>query len=175
MNAPEAIPEAAISQTRRPWLLYGVVAAVAITVALVAIIGVRSLTARPAIAMGETPAATLVAGSCLAEAGAERDSYTVVPCSTEHAQQVIGTVELEAEADTYSTFEAVGTFAEAVCDRYLDYGLAVISSVNPTHNEAAVIAMPSEAEFGSGRTTALCSISSADGRPLTNDLYLPLP
>lgn len=175
MSAPEAIPEAAVSETRRPWALYGVIAAAAIVVALGAIIGIRSLSARPAIALGETDAASLVAGSCLAEAEAARDSYTVVDCSTSHAQQVIGSVDLEAESDTYSTFEAIGLFAEAVCDRYLEYGLFLISGVSTADHDAAVIALPSEAEFTTGRTMAMCSISGADGAPLTTDLYAPLP
>lgn len=175
MSAPEAIPEAAVSPSRRPWALYGLIAAATIVVALFAIIGVRSFSARPAIALGETDATRLVAGSCLAEAGAERDTYTVVACSTSHAQQVFGSVDLDAEADTYSTFEAVGLFAEAVCDRSLEYRLALDSSANTTDHEAAVIALPTEAEFTAGRTTALCSISGAVGAPLTSDLYAPLP
>lgn len=175
MSAPEAIPEAVVSPSRRPWALYGLIAAVAITVALVAIIGIRSWSARPAIALGETDAANLVAGSCLAEAGADRDAYTVVDCSTSHAQQVIGSVDLQAEADTYSTFEAVGLFAEAVCDRYLEYGLSLVSGVSTADHEAGIIALPSEAEFDAGRTTAPCSISGADGAPLRADLFAPLP
>lgn len=175
MSAPEAIPEAAATESRRPWALYGIIAAAAITAVLLGIIGVRTLTARPAIALGETPAATLALGSCLAEPGAERESYTVVSCATGHPQQVIGEVDLEAEADTYSTFEALGIFAQAVCDRYVEYGLAVVSSVSPTDHDVAVIAMPSEAEFTAGRTTALCSISNADGTALTGDLFAPLP
>lgn len=175
MSAPDTIPEAAVSALNRPWALYGIIAAAAIVVALVAIIGIRSFSARPAIALGETDAAGLVAGSCLDEAGAERDTYTVVDCSSAHAQQVFGSVDLAAEADTYSTFEAVGLFAEAVCDRYLEYRLALVSSTNTTDHEASVIALPTEAEFTGGRTTALCSISNANGTPLTDDLYAPLP
>lgn len=175
MSAPDTIPEAAVSPSPRPWALYGIIAAVAIIVALVAIIGIRSWSARPAIALGETDAASLVAGACLDEAGTERDTYTVVACSTSHAQQVFGSVDLDAEADTYSTFEAVGLFAQAVCDRYLEYRLALVSNTNTTDHEAAVIALPTEAEFTAGRTLAMCSISNANGAPLTSDLYAPLP
>jgi hypothetical protein len=175
VSAPEAIPEAAASEARRPWALYGIIAAVVVTAVLLGIIGVRTLTARPAIALGETPAAALALGSCLAEPGVDLETYTVVNCGTGHPQQVIGAVDLEAESDTYSTFEAVGIFAQAVCDRYLDYGLFVASGVAPDDYDVDVIAMPSEAEFTTGRTTALCSITSSDGTALTSDLYAPLP
>ena len=125
--------------------------------------------------LGETSVSDLAPGACLAEDEAGRDDYTVVACTGEHAQQVIGPVELGDEADTYSTFQAVGTFAEAVCDRYLDYGLYLTDEASTTSHDVGIVAMPTETEFGAGRTTALCSVRAADGSTLTSDLYEPLP
>jgi hypothetical protein len=158
------------------WARIGLIAFVAIVVALAALVIARVATRDPAIPLGVTAAEDLLPGSCLAESGTELDEYTVVACDVAHPQQVFAIAELELAPSVYTLVdEAIGTFGDEVCSRYLEYRLFVIAGLEKNDYEAYAIAVPTPDDYAAGRTEALCAIAAASGGPITGDLYRAMP
>ena len=159
------------------WARIGLVAFVAIVVALVALVLVRVLTRTPAIPLGVTAVSDLRPGSCLAENGVDRAEYTVVPCATEHPQQVFATAELELEDEVYGLVdEALAQFGDEVCERYLEYRLFLVADLEKGDYEAYALGVPDPDAYAAGDTDALCVIvPESEGATLTGDLYRAMP
>lgn len=151
------------------------IAAATVLVVLVSIIGFRALLANPTPPLGVTAASDLQLGSCLAESELDLSEYTVVACSTPHPQQVVGTVDMSLRAVDYTEYSAVAVFVAETCLRFVEYSLFVRDEISVEDYQTQALAVPSEQEFDSGTTDALCSISARDGTELTESLYRPLP
>jgi hypothetical protein len=158
------------------WARIGLVAFVAVVVALVALIGFRVATRVPAIPLGDTAIADLQPGACLAEDGADLDTYTVVACSAPHPQQVFAIADLELDESVYAqTGGALDAFGDAVCDRYLEYRLFLDQELERSDYTTRAIGLPTPDEYAAGDTDALCVIAREDGADLTSDLYRAMP
>jgi hypothetical protein len=157
------------------WARIGIIAAAAVVVAIVAIVGFRALLSNPAPPLEVTAAADLQLGSCLAEDGTDLESWTVVDCATGHPQQVVASMDLSVVTNVYSAFSAMTSVAEEICDRYLEYDLFVQPVADPKTHDLVAIAVPSLEQYEAGETIALCAIVALDGAELTGDLYRPMP
>jgi hypothetical protein len=161
------------------WPLVGLVAGAALLVLLIGGVGLRALVAALPPGLGATPVTELKPGSCLREADAGLASYTVVPCFGSHAQQVIAPVDLSVSGNVFTQFSVMSTYSQAVCDRFLEYGLFVTPEVAAPATRANytmhAFHVPTEADFKAGKVTALCSITPADGKPSTTNLYQAAP
>lgn len=159
------------------WARVGLIAFVAIVVALAALVLVRVLTRTPAIPLGVTAVSDLRPGSCLAEDGLDRAEYTVVPCATEHPQQVFATAELELDESVYGLVDdALTRFGDEVCARYLEYRLFLVPELEKGDYLAHALDVPDPDAYAAGDTDALCVIvPEAEGATLTGDLYRAMP
>lgn len=176
MSAQETTRTEPDSDERGPrWGLIGLIAAATIVIALIAIVGFRALQSVPRPPLGETAVADLQLGSCLAEGDADLGEYTVVECGGAHPQQVVGPVDLSIDPGEYSRLSAMTSYAQAVCDRFIEYGLYLRDGVTQDEYALTAMAVPTEDEFADGRTTAYCAVSALDGSDLTEDLYRPVP
>lgn len=178
MNDPAATGDDSAAEVNRAprWGLIGIIAGVTVVVAIAATVGIRALIARPAPSLGVTAAADLRPGSCLADpADAATDEVTVVDCGSPHPQQVVGTVDLSIDTQAYTQFSAMSTYADEVCDRFLEYGLLVSDGVDADGYDLMAVAVPSESDYVGGRSEAYCAVQALDGSPLVGDLYRPLP
>lgn len=158
------------------WARLGIVALLAIVVALVALVLVRVLTRVPAIPLGVTATSDLRTGSCLAESGRDLAEYTVIPCTEEHPQQVFATADLDLDDTVYALVDdALAEFGDKVCERYLEYRLFLLADLEKQDYVAFAIAVPDPAAFAEGDTDALCAIAPEDGGTITGDLHRPMP
>ena len=158
------------------WARIGLVAFLAVVVALVAFVAFRVLTRTPSIALGPTGVDELRPGSCLAEDGLDRDEYTVVACGVAHPQQVFATADLEVDELIYGqTGGALAAFGDAVCGRYLEYRLFLVADLEKGDYAARAVSLPTPDEYAAGETEALCVIAHEDGDLITEDLYRPMP
>ena len=171
------ISAAAVRRIR--WPLVGLVAGGALLLVLIGGVGIRALVAALPPGLGATPVTELQPGSCLREADPALASYTVVPCFAEHAQQFIAPVDLSVSGNVFSQFSVMSTYSQAVCDRFLEYGLFVTPEVAAPAARANytmhAFHVPTEADFAAGKVTALCSITPADGKPSRTNLYQAAP
>lgn len=158
------------------WARIGVFALAGILVVLIVVVVVRVVTRVPFIPYGVTSVDDLVVGSCLAESAPDLAEYTVVPCGSEHPQQVFATADLRLDASVYASVEsALATFGDQVCDHYLEYRLFLLSELETADYVAYAIAVPDPAAYTAGDTEALCAIAAADGSGITGDTYRPMP
>ena len=132
-----------------------------------------------ALLMGWPQAATeIIVGhqpGAAAHATPPPPEYTVVPCSTPHPQQIVGTVDMSVRSVNYTDYSAIAVFVAEVCERFVEYSLFVRDDITADDHRTQVLAIPSEKEFDGGTTDALCTISARDGSDLTESLYRPLP
>jgi hypothetical protein len=157
------------------WARLGIIALAAIVLALVAVVAIRVATRVPPIPTGITPAAELRVGSCLAEDGADAAEYTVVPCGVAHPQQVFATADLDLDPTVYGLVGAsIGTFGDAVCDKFLEYRLYLRPGLVTSDYTASAIAVPTADQYAAGDTEALCVILANEGTS-SEDLYRPAP
>lgn len=153
-------------------VLIASVGGVFVLIAVLVIALVVSLLSGPA--WGPTAARELQPGSCLAEADTDLKTYTVVTCDAAHPQQVVAIIDLSRNTSQYSTPNALTTFANEICDRFIEYGLFVAESVDDSYDLVAV-AVPSPEALAAGDSAARCSLVRADGTPLTSDLFREMP
>lgn len=176
MSEPTATSETDDSGVRATrWGLVGLIAGGTIIAVLVGVVGVRAIVASIGPPLGVTAAADLKLGSCLAEESFDLEEFTVVTCSEAHPQQVVGLIEMDQGTAVYTDFSAMTIYLEAVCDRFLEYGLFLSPDVKNDAFDLTAIAIPTEQEFAAGQRTALCSLTSLDGAALVGDYYRPLP
>lgn len=158
------------------WARIGLIAFVAIVVALATLVTVRVVTRVPAIPLGATAVDEVRPGSCVEESARDLAEYTVVRCDLEHPQQVFATTELELAPDVYTLVdEAIGMFGDEVCERYLEYRLFLLADLERSDYVAYAIGVPSVDEYAAGRTEALCAIAPVSGGTITGDLHRPMP
>ena len=161
------------------WPLIGLIAGGSLLVILIGGVGLRALVAALPPGLGSTAVGDLQPGSCLKEADAGLASYTVVPCFFDHGQQFISPVDLSVSGNVFTQFSVMTTYTQAVCDRFLEYGLFIVpeaaSAGNRSNYAMHAFHVPSEAEFNAGTVMAGCSISRADGTPSSSDLFLAAP
>lgn len=158
------------------WARIGLIAILAIVVAIVAIVLIRVATRVPPIPLGVTAVDDVRPGSCVAEDGVDLDQYTVIPCSAEHPQQIFATADLELDEVSYgSAGEALATFGDEVCDRYLEYRLFLHEQLDKSEYRAYAVAVPTPEQYAAGDTEALCGIARADGSSFTGDAYRAMP
>jgi hypothetical protein len=174
---PSATSEGAGRRIR--WPLIGLIAGGTLLLILIGGVGVRALVAALPPGIGSTAVGDLRPGSCLKEADAGLPTYTVVPCFFDHGQQFIAPVDLSVSGNVFTQFSVMTTYTQAVCDRFLEYGLfiapEVASAANRSNYAMHAFYVPSEAEFKSGTVMAGCSISRADGTASSSDLFKAAP
>lgn len=158
------------------WARIGILALLAVVLALVAIVLIRLATRVPAIPLGTTASAELRPGACLAEAGPGLAEYTVVGCGQGHAQQVFATADLELEQNVYGLIDSsLSMFGDEVCRHYLEYRIFLVEDLDKSEYVAYAIDVPTAEAYTAGDTEALCAIAAMDGAPLTGDLYRAMP
>jgi hypothetical protein len=169
-----AEPAAEAPRVRR-WGLLALIAGGAIIVALLTLLVVRIVITNARPPLGVTAVADLQPGACLAEQSAELAEYTVISCSDPHPQQVIASFDLALGRDVYTSYGAIPTLAQEICDRYLEYDLYVERDA-PGDDRLSMLALgvPSEAEYNDGRTLGYCAVVATDGSDLTTDEYHPV-
>ena len=160
---------------QRNWARLGLIAAGAVVVAVVVILGVRAILSVPHPTLGPVSAAELQLGACLEEPATDLAQYTVIDCSTAHPQQVFAAVDMRSDQDIYTEYSTIGAFVDEVCKRYLEYGLFVKGDVKNDAYDAVVIGLPAEAAFDAGDRQAHCALISRDGDDLTADHYQQMP
>jgi hypothetical protein len=179
-DASEDSPAYAAGAGRRiPWPLVGLIAGGSLLLILIGGVGVRALVAALPPGIGSTAVGDLRPGSCLKESDAGLATYTVVPCFLDHGQQFIAPVDLSVSGNLFTQFSVVTTYTQAVCERFLEYGLfiepEVASAANRSNYSMHAFHVPSEAEFTSGSVMAGCSIGRADGTVSNSDLFKAAP
>ncbi len=154
---------------------FALIAAAAIVLVIIVVVTVKAATSTPQASLGETAVVDLVLGSCLAEDETDLDEYTVVGCAEPHPQQVVATVDLGKTENVYTQFSAMSSYAQEICNRFIEYGLFVSDDAGTDDYELVVLGMPSEQAFADGETTALCAIVDSEGGQLRESLYQPMP
>jgi len=100
-------------------------------------------------------------------------------CVQGHAQEVIGTVDLSVSGNPFTHYSVMAKYSQAVCERYLEYGLFVDPAVADARTRGdyvmSAIYVPTEDKFKAGQSLAVCTIARADGTTLTSSLYRPAP
>jgi hypothetical protein len=161
------------------WPLIGLIAGATLLLILIGGVGLRALFAALPAGLGPTAVGEIRPGSCLEESDTSLPAYTVVPCFLDHGQQFIAPVDLSVSRNVLTQFSVMNAYAQAVCDRFLEYGLFVVPEVATAGNRAnyrmRAFHVPTEAEFAAGKVMAGCSISRADGKPSDSDLFLAAP
>jgi hypothetical protein len=159
------------------WARLGILALAVVIVVIVAIVVVRVVTRVPPIPLGTTAVGDLRPGSCLAEGDLGLEEYTVVPCSTEHPQQVFAPANLTLDDATYQLVgPSLATFGDLLCNRFVEYRLFLDEDLESRLYLADVIDVPDDAAYAAGDTEALCVIFPREsGAMLTGDLYRPMP
>ena len=158
------------------WARIGIIALGVVIVVLVAIIPFRALTRIAPITYGATDVDDLRPGSCLVEADQGLEVYTVTSCSIAHPLQVFAEVDLDLDEDVYAeTGSALQSFADATCDRFLEYRLFLVPELEKNDYVASSIDVPTPEEFTAGDTVALCVLAADDGSDITGDAYRAMP
>lgn len=158
------------------WARVGIIAGIVIVIVIVSLFAWRLATRVPNIPLGETPAADLQPGSCLAESDLDLDSYTVVPCTEPHPTQVFAVADAELDDAIYAlSGGALRTFVDEICERHKEYKLYLVEDLDRGDHVALGIDVPTPEEYESGEYDARCVIQAEDGSDLTRDLYRPLP
>jgi hypothetical protein len=164
------------------WLRIGIIAAATAVLVLIVSVIIRLVLQTPVVPLGQIAADDLVAGSCLLEPGDE-DTYTVVPCSQPHQQQVIASVDLAFPGVTYTADSSLATYAGYTCDRLLEYRLYLPTDLVKLDYNMAAISPPTLDQYNAGDTSTLCAILDDPDLPekggvsadLTRDVYRPIP
>ena len=143
----------------------------AIVAAVAVVAGVRWVSSWSFIPQGPTAVAQLQPGSCLQEDSATLASYTVVGCSSPHRLQVIAQLDLAKASEIYVSGDAMGSYANAICDRFREYKLYLDRSIDQNQFVATALDVPTAAQFSAGHTTSLCAVSDKGGAALTRDVY----
>ncbi len=158
------------------WARIGIIVLAAMVIAVVAILAVRVLTRTPVIPTGSTAADDLQVGSCLAEAERSLDRYTVVGCGEPHPVQIFAIADVGVADAVYDQTQGVlDAFADAVCERYLEYLLFLPDDLERSDHVVSSITTPDAQQYAAGDTDALCVIALESGEPLTGDLYRAMP
>lgn len=158
------------------WARVALVVVAVIVIALIAFVVIRVATRVPPIPLGVTETHELRLGSCLADDARDAAEYTVVNCGDAHPQQVFAAADLSMNDSVYAAVEpALATFGDQVCRRFLEYRLGLLDDLVTFDLTAYAIAVPAADSYAAGDTVALCAVASADGSPLTSDLYRPAP
>jgi hypothetical protein len=180
---PEADPTARTGFGSLPaWLRIGIIAAATAVVALVIAVIIRIVLQTPVVPLGPTAAEDLLPGSCLLEPGAA-ETYTVVPCTTPHQQQIVASIDLSFPGVDYAADEPLAVYAQYTCDRLLEYRLFLPADLVKTDFVMAAVAPPTLEHYESGQTSTLCAILDDPDSPekggtsedLTKDYYRPIP
>jgi len=168
-----------VAGRRIRWPLIGLIAGASLVLILIGGVGLRALIAALPPGFGSTAVGDLHPGSCLKETDAGLAAYTVVPCFLDHGQQFIAPVDLSISGSVLTQFSVMTTYTQAVCDRFLEYALFIVpEAANPANRSNFTMRafhVPSEAEFTSGTVMAGCSISRADAKPSSSDLFMAAP
>ena len=182
MSEAETTPAATGFAGLPRWLRIGLIAAATAVLLLIAAVIIRIVLQTPVIPTGATSAEKLVPGACLLEPG-DADSYTVVPCSVPHQQQIIAKVDLAFPGVPYTADESLAVYAKETCLRLVEYRLYLPDDIVKSDYTAAAIAAPTLDEYDAGDTETLCAVLDDPDRPdkggdsedLTRDLYRPIP
>jgi len=158
------------------WARIGIIALGVVILVLVAIVPIRLLTRVAPITYGATDVDDLRPGSCLTESDQRLETYTVTSCAIAHPLQVFADVDLDLDEDVYAeTGSALQAFADATCDRFLEYRLFLVPELEKNDYAASAIDVPTPEEFAAGDTVALCVLAADDGGDITGDAYRALP
>lgn len=161
--------------SRVHWARLGIAFGATIVLVIIGIVGWSATIGSAPPPIGPTMAAELVLGSCVEESDIGLAEYTVTGCFFEHQQQIVAEVDLRRTVGTYSSTEALTSFVQQVCDRFLEYGLFVPLDLSEEQYELIAISVPTIEELDTGRERALCAVRSIDGSLISGDLYVPLP
>jgi len=157
------------------WGRLGIAFGATVVLVIIGIVGLNATVESSPPSVGPTVAAELVLGSCVGESESGLAEYTVTGCFFEHQQQVVAEVDLRRTVGTYSSTEALTSFVQEVCDRFLEYGLFVPLDLSEEQYELIAISVPTIEELDAGSERALCAVRSIDGSLISGDLYVPLP
>jgi hypothetical protein len=157
------------------WLRLGIAAGATVILVVIAIAGFNSVIEEFSAQSGPTATAELQLGGCLADSDVGIAQYTVIDCAFEHPQQVVADVDLGRTSTTYNSTEALVTYVEEVCNRFIEYGIYIRADVREEQYDVFALWVPTIEEVASGVDRALCAVRSLDGTPLTEDLYQPVP
>jgi len=163
------------ASTRVHWGRLGIAFGATIVLVIVGIVGWSATIGSAPPPVGPTVAAELVLGSCVEESDIGLAVYTVTGCFFEHPQQIVAEVDLRRTVGTYSSTEALTSFVQEVCNRFIEYGLFVPLDLSDEQFELIAISVPTIEELDSGRERALCAVRSIDGSSISGDLFVPLP
>jgi len=156
------------------WAIIVLAAGGAVALTVIGLVVAVIVSAFSGPAWGPTDVAALQPGSCLAEDGTDLATYTVVDCDQAHPQQVFAEIDLSRNTAQYTTQTALTSYAGEICARFLEYGLFVTDAADDSISTVA-LAVPTPEALAAGSSRALCSLTGADGSPLTGDLYRPMP
>ena len=157
------------------WARLGIAFGATIVLVIIGIVGWNAAIESAPPPVGPTVAAELVLGSCVEEGEIGLAEYTVTGCFFEHQQQIVAEVDLARTAGNYSSTEALTSFVQEVCNRFIEYGLFVPLELSQEQYELIAISVPTIEELDAGRERALCAVRSIDGAVISGDLYVPLP
>lgn len=172
-----AVTEAPVATApfRPRWGLIGVIAAGSVLLIILTVIIVKVIVSTPRAPLGVTSFDELQPGSCLDEDETDLDEYTVVDCSEAHPQQVIALIDLGKTDNVYTQFSSMSSYAQQICDRFIEYRLYLREAPNYDDLEVTLLAMPTEDQFNDGLETARCAIISSEGDDLTESYYRAMP
>jgi len=157
------------------WARLGIAFGATILLVIIGIVGWSATIESAPPPVGPTVAAELVLGSCVEESESGLAEYTVTGCFFEHPQQIVAEVDLRRTVGNYSSTEALTSFVQEVCDRFIEYGLYVPLDLSEEQYELVATSVPTIEELDAGRERALCAVRSIDGSLISGDLYVPLP
>jgi hypothetical protein len=164
------------------WLRIALIAAATAVAVLIFAVVIRIILQTPIIPLGPTPADRLQPGACVVEPG-QADTYTVVPCSSAHQQQVIAEVDLDFPGVPYTADESLAVYGQQTCLRLLEYKLYLPKDLDKVEYTMSALGVPTLDEYKGGDTTTLCAIldnpdlpeAGGSSQDLTGDLYRQIP
>ncbi len=172
---PEVVESPSVATGGVHWLRLGIAAGATAILAVVAIVGYSSVIEGLSAQSGPTATSELQLGTCLAESDVGLTQYTVIDCAFEHPQQVVADIDLSRASGTYSSTEALVSYVEEVCNRFIEYGLFIRADVREEQYDVFAVWVPTIEDVANGVDRGLCGVRSLDGSPLTEDLHQPVP
>ena len=157
------------------WARLGIAFGATIALVIIGIVGWNATIESAPPPVGPTVTAELVLGSCVEESDIGLAEYTVTDCFFEHQQQIVAEVDLRRTVGNYSSTEALTSFVQEVCNRFIEYGLYVPLDLSEEQYELTAISVPTIEQLDGGQERALCAVRSIDGSSISGDLYVPLP